>query len=54
MTEIEKALEYNRQLKAALETVYTALNAGQQQKLMKNEKVAALFRRCGLVEESEK
>lgn len=54
MSEYEKALEFNRGLKAALETVYAALNQGQQQKLLKDEKVAALFRRCGIIEETEK
>ena len=50
MNEIQKALEFNRELKAALQTVFEALNSGQQQKILKNEKVAALFQRCGLWE----
>lgn len=32
----------------ALQTVYDALNKGQQQKLLKNEAVAALFERYGV------
>lgn len=34
--------------KEALQTVYDALNQGQQQKLMKNENVKALFERYGV------
>ena len=32
----------------ALQTVYDALNQGQQKKLLKDEKVAALFERYGV------
>lgn len=32
----------------ALQTVYDALNHGQQQKILKNEAVAALFARYGV------
>ena len=32
----------------ALQTVYDALNHGQQQKIVKNEKVKALFNRYGV------
>lgn len=48
MTELEKALGFNREIKAALLTVYQALNLGQQQKLMSDEKVRALFERYGV------
>lgn len=34
---------------AALQTVYDALNKGQQQKLLKDEKVKALFDHYGVV-----
>lgn len=34
--------------RAALQTVYDALNKGQQQKIMKDEAVAALFERYGV------
>ena len=34
--------------KTALQTVYDALNHGQQQKIVKNEKVKALFDRYGV------
>ena len=49
MSELEKALAFNREIKAALLTVYQALNHGQQQKLLKNETVKALFDRYGVV-----
>ena len=32
----------------ALQTVYDALNQGQQKKILKDEKVAALFERYGV------
>ena len=34
--------------KAALQTVYDALNQGQQQKILKDEKVKALFDHYGV------
>lgn len=34
--------------KTALQTVYDALNHGQQQKILKDEAVAALFERYGV------
>lgn len=34
--------------RSALQTVYDALNNGQQKKLLKNETVAELFRRYGV------
>lgn len=34
---------------AALQTVYDALNQGQQQKLLKDEKVKALLERYGVI-----
>lgn len=37
--------------KAALQTVYDALNQGQQKKLLKDAGVLALLRRYGLAEE---
>lgn len=38
-------LEYNRQVKAALLTMYEALPPGQQKQVLKKESVAALFSR---------
>ena len=40
--------EKAEEIQAALLTVYDELNQGQQQKLMKNEKVKALFERYGV------
>ena len=37
------ALEYNRGMRDGLQTVYDALNKGQKQKLLKNEKVRVMF-----------
>lgn len=34
--------------RAALQTVYDALNQGQQNKILKNDDVAALFERFGV------
>lgn len=48
MSELERAIEFNRETKAALLTVLAALNAGQQKKLLRDEKAAALFERYGL------
>lgn len=43
-TELEtKTNEVMETTREALQTVYDALNHGQQQKLLKNEDVAALF-----------
>lgn len=41
----EQVIAYNKEVKEALETVFSALNRGQQQKLLNNEKVKALFDR---------
>lgn len=48
MTELEKAKAFNQETRTALLTVYRELNQGQQQKLMKAEKVRALFERYGV------
>ena len=41
----EKVIAYNREVKEALETLYNELNNGQKKKLLKSEKVKALFER---------
>ena len=42
--ELQKAVDNCRnQTKEALQTVYNALNQGQQKKIVKDEKVKALF-----------
>lgn len=45
MTLKEKVLNYNAEIKEALETIYNELNHGQQKKLLKSDKVKALFDR---------
>ena len=47
----DKVLAYNREVKEALQTVYNALNQGQQKKLLKNEVVKSMFERYGVVTE---
>lgn len=37
------------EIKEALQTVYDALNQGQQKKIVKDEKVKALFDRYGVI-----
>lgn len=44
----EKAIAYNKEVKEALETIYAELNKGQRQKLLKSERVKALFSRYGI------
>lgn len=49
MTLTDKVIAYNREVKDALQTVYNALNQGQQKKLLKSEVVKAMFERYGVV-----
>ena len=48
MTWTEKAESVYTETKQALQTVFDALNHGQQQKILKNEEVKALFDRYGV------
>ena len=48
MTLLEKVIAYNLEIKTALQTMYNALNQGQQKKILKNEKVKILFERYGV------
>ena len=45
---VDKVIAYNIEIKTALQTMYDALNKGQQKKIVKNEKVKALFDRYGV------
>lgn len=45
MNLVEKVLDYNKEVKEALETIFNELNNGQQKKLLKSDKVKALFDR---------
>jgi len=49
MTWTEKAKAVYTETQQTLQTVYDALNKGQQQKLLKVEEVKALFDRYGVV-----
>ena len=40
-----------KETRDALQTMYDALNSGQKKKLVKNEAVAALFARYGVITE---
>ena len=42
---VDKVIAYNIEIKTALQTMYDALNHGQQKKILKNEKVKELFDR---------
>ena len=45
---VEKTEAVITETRTALQTVYDALNQGQQKKILKDEKVAALFERYGV------
>lgn len=45
MTLKEKVIAYNKEIKEVLETIFSELNQGQQKKLLKSDKVKALFDR---------
>ena len=51
MTWTEKAEAVYTEIKQALQTVYDALNQGQQKKILKNEEVKALFDKYGIITE---
>ena len=48
MTLVDKVIAYNIEIKSALLTMYDALNQGQRKKIVRNEKVKALFDRYGV------
>ena len=48
-----KAQAVFEETKNALQTVYDALNKGQQQKILKNESVAELFKRYEVNKQTE-
>jgi hypothetical protein len=53
MTWTGKAKAVYTETKQALQTVFNALNKGQQNKILKNEEVKTLFDRYGVVTEQE-
>lgn len=44
----EKVISYNREVKEALTVIYSELNHGQRQKLLKSSVVKALFDRYSI------
>lgn len=44
----KKVIEYNTEVKTALQAVYSALNQGQQKKLLRNPAIRAMFERYGV------
>lgn len=44
----ERALAYNRELKAVLSMIWAELNQGQRKKLLRNPMLAALLARYGV------
>ena len=48
ITLMKKTEETVSETRTALQTVYEALNQGQQKKLLKNESVSKLFERYGV------
>ncbi len=53
MSWTEKAEKVKAETKQALQTVFDALNTGQQNKILKNEEVKALLNRYGVLIEGE-
>lgn len=49
MNELRKrVIEYNAEVKAALQAVYNDLNQGQRKKLLRNPVIRAMFERYGV------
>lgn len=44
----KKAIEYNTEVKDALQAVYSDLNQGQRKKLLRNPAIRAMFERYGV------
>lgn len=44
----ERVIEYNVEVKAALQAVYNDLNHGQRKKLLRNPAIRAMFERYGV------
>ena len=51
MSERERAVEFNRQTRDALRTVYAALNKGQQKQIIKDPAVKELFDRYKVIQD---
>ncbi len=44
----KKVIEYNTEVKTALQAVYNDLNHGQRKKLLRNPAIRAMFKRYGV------
>lgn len=44
----DRVIEYNAEIKEALQTILDALNQGQRKKLLKNQAVKAMVERYGI------
>ena len=44
----KKVIEYNTEVKDALQAVYSDLNQGQRKKLLRNPTIRAMFERYGV------
>lgn len=44
----ERVIEYNTEVKAALQAVYNDLDQGQRKKLLKNPTIRSMFERYGV------
>lgn len=44
----KKVIEYNTEVKDALQAVYSDLNQGQKKKLLRNPAIRAMFARYGV------
>jgi hypothetical protein len=44
----ERIVAYNKEVKAALQAVYSDLNQGQRKKLLRNPDIRAMFERYGV------
>lgn len=44
----KKVIEYNTEVKDALQAVYSDLNQGQRKKLLRNPAIRAMFERYGV------
>ena len=49
MTELEKAIEFNKQTKEAILAIYNALNRGQQKQVEKDPTAKAVLERYGIL-----
>ena len=44
----ERVISYNKEVKAALQAVYSDLNQGQRKKLLRNPTIHSMFERYGV------